>query len=1004
LWPWQQALAGLGDRTNGGFFARDAGGTTVDPERFARFSAIADRLAVACARSPAMVVIDDVHAADAGTLLLGRFVARMLDRLPLVVVLTRRTGTGAAASTLPIWDIESEAMIVALGRFDLAETAEFLSSYGEPISDEDVLGALLRLTSGHPLHLQRVVALGRTSRVSRPGLDSVRAAIAEAVDQLSAPARRRLGIAALLGSPANLVEAAVVGGVPPPAMFAALGEALPAGLVTVDEVECFSFSHELVREILADRLTFAERTEAHARAAEMLAGPGPDRPVRLVRYAHHALRAAPRSADSARRAVSACRAAAQAMVGNFGYEQAAALLADAVAVHERAALADPLAPVLVEQAEAVLQCGRLAPARQLFDRAARAAETDHDPVLLARAALGLGGIWVNEHRSRLEWERVTGLQRRALAGLPAGEGRLRLRLVTRLAAEHIYHGGPVEPVLDAVEQARRLGDRRVLAEALSLCHHALLTPRHTRLRLALAEELIAVASPAGAGTLALLGLCWRTVDLFQLGDARAVSALAELRRRADAVGCLSILYIAEAIEVMLLIRAGRLDEAEAQANRCYRLGEEVGDADALGYLGAHLVTIRLLQGRDAEMLEAVEQVSDSPTLNPVEFGFKATSAWLAARAGQPDKARVIIDRLTGSGLAALPESSTWLAGMFAIVEAARVLDDVDLARQAYDLLTPYAELPIMPSLAVTCLGSVQRVLGLAALTFGDLDRAAEHLDEAVQANRLLGNRPFTVLTLVDLAEVLTRRRRAGDRERAVPLLTRAQAEANAMGMVTSSATCARRLDDLAEQKAMISRRLRHWIVSVGTGRATVPDRVGLRYLAQLLVNPGQQISALELAGASIATALAVTGGQPVMDEQARVAYRRRVAELTDEIADFGARGDDAGAGRAREELNALLRGLRRATGKGGRTRGFPDPNERARVAVRKAIKRAIEEITAAEPAIGEIFTATVSTGVRCCYTPDPMRPIHWIYTDDRGPRAQRPLLGAQAAPFRVGRP
>src|SRR5207248_11323623 len=131
------------------------------------------------------------------------------------------------------------------------------------------------------------------------------------------------------------------------------------------------------------------------------------------------------------------------------------------------------------------------------------------------------GVWVNEHRTQVEWERVVGLQRRALADLPEDQVVLRYRLVVRLAVEELYRGGPVEPVLAALDEARRIGDGPALAEALSLCHHGLLTAAHTRARLALAEELIAVAAPAGEGLLALLGLCWRTVDLFHLGDTRA---------------------------------------------------------------------------------------------------------------------------------------------------------------------------------------------------------------------------------------------------------------------------------------------------------------------------------------------------------------------------------------------------------------------------------------------------------------------------------------------------
>ena len=80
-------------------------------------------------------------------------------------------------------------------------------------------------------------------------------------------------------------------------------------------------------------------------------------------------------------------------------------------------------------------------------------------------------------------------------------------------------------------------------------------------------------------------LCWCTADLFCLGDARALTAHGELRVRAEALQCRSILFTVRAMEVMLTLRAGRLDEAEAAADACYAMGVEVGDVDALAYYG-----------------------------------------------------------------------------------------------------------------------------------------------------------------------------------------------------------------------------------------------------------------------------------------------------------------------------------------------------------------------------------------------------------------------------------
>ena len=78
-----------------------------------------------------------------------------------------------------------------------------------------------------------------------------------------------------------------------------------------------------------------------------------------------------------------------------------------------------------------MRCGQLTRAHELFGRAATAAEEDDDATSLARAALGLGGVWLAEQRSPIERERILGLQRRALDGLPPEAAALRLRLGAR---------------------------------------------------------------------------------------------------------------------------------------------------------------------------------------------------------------------------------------------------------------------------------------------------------------------------------------------------------------------------------------------------------------------------------------------------------------------------------------------------------------------------------------------------------------------------------------------
>lgn len=159
LWPWQQILAGICGADALELLERDARMVAAGPGRFGRFVALTDQLAVACRRSPACVIIDDVHAADPSALLL-RFVARSLARVRLALVIMRRRDyrRGDGSATL-LDEIEREGTRLGLRRFDLTETTEFLAAHGLGDLDPALFLVLLRVTRGNPLFLRRVAAL-----------------------------------------------------------------------------------------------------------------------------------------------------------------------------------------------------------------------------------------------------------------------------------------------------------------------------------------------------------------------------------------------------------------------------------------------------------------------------------------------------------------------------------------------------------------------------------------------------------------------------------------------------------------------------------------------------------------------------------------------------------------------------------------------------------------------------------------------------------------------------
>ena len=144
------------------------------------------------------------------------------------------------------------------------------------------------------------------------------------------------------------------------------------------------------------------------------------------------------------------------------------------------------------------------------------------------------------------------------------------------------------------------------------------------------------------------------------------------------------------------------------------------------------------------------------------------------------------------------------------------------------------------------------------------------------------------------------------------------------------------------------------------------DSIGMTHLAVLLANPRREILAAELAAGLSALGAAGESGPayPVLDQAAITEYRNRLKRLDAEL-DRREPVDE----EARAERDWLVAQLASAAGFGGRVRSFPDQGERARVAVGKAIRRALARITEADPILGDHLRQTVHTGVRCSYWP-----------------------------------
>jgi len=545
---------------------------------------------------------------------------------------------------------------------------------------------------------------------------------------------------------------------------------------------------------------------------------------------------------------------------------------------------------------------------------------------------------------------------------------LAVRLRVREAAEHDYESGETKEVLAALPEARRCGNNAVIAEALHLTQHCLLGPESTELRVKFGEELLAVAAAADDPFEACRGLMWRATNLLLTGHPHADRALTLLRAALDEHRHLAMAYVVSSIDVMLAIRAGAFERAGQLAEESASLGRKAGDPDVLGWYGAHLVTIRFFQGTGEELLPMLQELVASPELSEPNDAFLGALATVASMVGDTWTATSALRRLCHPNLAALRHNSIWLVTVFGAVLAARLLGDRDVAAEAYELLLPFAELPVTGSFAITCLGSTHYALAVAALTLERWDVAVHHFRRSMTACEALGHRPAHVLSEAGLGEALAV---TGAVAEAARCIARAEAAATALGM---EAWCARwRQPTRPSPRAGKAQCVRYgamWMLTAAGRSVTIGDSLGVRYLATLLGNPGAEISVLELVQQQPSDLTATDlAAQELLDEDARRAYRQRITDLQEQIDEAEADSDLMRAETARSELAWLLAELGHATGLAGHSRAFPSEAERARSSVQKAIRRALVRIGTADPGIRAFLEATIVTGVRCSYRP-----------------------------------
>lgn len=271
LGPLIDALPGLGSAAAGPIDALNAGDV----------SAMYARLLAALDGGPRWAwVIEDAHWADGATLDLLRFLARRVDSLPLLLLVSYRDDELGEQHPLAaaLGDVASCAGVHRIRLAPLSRAALEALAAGSAVNADE----LYQLTGGNPFFATEVLAGGPEALAGNVLPRSVAEAVWGRLSRLSTAGRETAQAVAICGprAEAELVQRVC------PAAQTGLTDCLDAGVLIADG-NAIGFRHELARRATLDRLDDHQRRVLHKQALTVLAE-GPVDPNRLAALAFHA--------------------------------------------------------------------------------------------------------------------------------------------------------------------------------------------------------------------------------------------------------------------------------------------------------------------------------------------------------------------------------------------------------------------------------------------------------------------------------------------------------------------------------------------------------------------------------------------------------------------------------------------------------------------------------------------------------------------------------------------
>lgn len=414
---------------------------------------------------PVVLVIEDLHWADASTTTLLRHIVERLSNWRVMAIFTFRPELTAE------WLLGPQVTRLGLRRLSKNEARALTAQIAETSTvPEDIIASIVAKTGGIPLFIEeltKAVLAGASSADHDPVrltalVDSIpstlRGSLAARLDRLQI-AKPLAQVAATLGLTFDSEVLAAVTGESQPALRAQLDELLRQGFIHQHGTQVqakYSFKHALIQEAAYDSLLKSERRSMHRRIAEVISTQFAD----VVAATPEVLAEHYAAADLAEAAIAHWEAAGNKAAERSANVEAASHFANALAILRRlpdtAERARRELSLELERGSQLLAIkGNAAPqVEEVFTRAYQLSWRLGEHRLLFRALYGLMMFFIV--RGQLEKAHQCGVRLIEQADR-AGDDGLQLQAKRPLGLTQFYLG-QFSSAKETLKQALRLYD------------------------------------------------------------------------------------------------------------------------------------------------------------------------------------------------------------------------------------------------------------------------------------------------------------------------------------------------------------------------------------------------------------------------------------------------------------------------------------------------------------------------------------------------------------------